>query len=530
MNKFFKLLKVDLAAILYGFNFYQRKKFNRPKAYSLLIITAIIVFIQIYFGYLAYTVTSALHQYNLEWMVLALSFIICMLFTLTTGVTTTGNILISGRDIQGLLAYPLKTWQIMLSKITALMIENWLINFFVLLPFCAIYYYFVQPGIIFLLYFILAFLFLHFIPFILSAIMALVVNALSFGARFKNLFKISFSIAATLLLVMIPQVLLANYEKIIANSNDILHSLKIIIPPAGFLIDAIINNNFMSLLIYILISVLPFIIYILATSKYIRQLWIKNNNTKKANNNKIGFTINSQFTALLKKDMGRYFSSYIYVLNTGIGMVLMTVLTGFIIFNGKDVIIEVMKTTADVSTYIPTMVIIIYSFMIGMSCTTAPSISIEGKNFWIVKSFPVSVKKVFLSKIVNNMVITIPLLLINSIIVTIALKFSFLEGIALFIIPLLLTIIIAAIGLISNIYLPRLDALNDMLAVKSSPSVLIAILAAFLMVGLIAVGLIGLSFISTALVYLIITVVLIAIAAVLYRFLFTKGIKIYEKI
>ena len=59
--------------------------------------------------------------------------------------------------------------------------------------------------------------------------------------------------------------------------------------------------------------------------------------------------------------------------------------------------------------------LIILSFGVGLTCTTGSSISIEGKNLWILKSSPLEVKDIFISKIAVNIILLVPAIIFDTI-------------------------------------------------------------------------------------------------------------------
>lgn len=58
--------------------------------------------------------------------------------------------------------------------------------------------------------------------------------------------------------------------------------------------------------------------------------------------------------------------------------------------------------------------IIIFSFVLTTTPTTASSISLEHKELWIIKAHPISYKDVFSSKILVNLTVTSIAILIYS--------------------------------------------------------------------------------------------------------------------
>ena len=62
------------------------------------------------------------------------------------------------------------------------------------------------------------------------------------------------------------------------------------------------------------------------------------------------------------------------------------------------------------------------AFFIAIGCTTAASVSLEGKNLWIVRSLPVDTRLVLKAKLNVAMTLYIPTVLICGTLFNIALK------------------------------------------------------------------------------------------------------------
>ena len=93
---------------------------------------------------------------------------------------------------------------------------------------------------------------------------------------------------------------------------------------AGLYFEAVIKLDFWSLLIFIAISVIAFILFSLLVGK----VFVKINTTimtgRYKGNYKLGkLKSNKPLTALYRKELKRYFSSPVYVMNTGICIAIM---------------------------------------------------------------------------------------------------------------------------------------------------------------------------------------------------------------
>ena len=72
-----------------------------------------------------------------------------------------------------------------------------------------------------------------------------------------------------------------------------------------------------------------------------------------------------------------------------------------------------MSNVVDVKDLISENIFIILCLVCSLSSTTHASISLEGKSLWIVKSIPVKIRTIFLSKVLVNLTLLIPFVLIG---------------------------------------------------------------------------------------------------------------------
>ena len=125
----------------------------------------------------------------------------------------------------------------------------------------------------------------------------------------------------------------------------------------------------------------------------------------------------------------------------------------------------------------PYLATVILSTVTGTTYISGPSISIEGKNIWILKSIPVKASEVLKGKLLSHLVPTVPVTLVASILFSIAIPMNALEIVAIILIPQLTNLFCALIGLLANLFFGRLDYPSEARAVKSASTALIPMLS-----------------------------------------------------
>ena len=185
--------------------------------------------------------------------------------------------------------------------------------------------------------------------------------------------------------------------------------------------------------------------------------------------------------SLYKREMKRYFASSVYVMNTIIGPVMAVVLS-VAVFMADWEMIEMMTGivmgAVDIQSGIPFLIAGIFCMM----PTTASAISMEGKEWWIIKNLPVKTKDVINSKLLLNLVLDLPFYLVSEILLIIAIKPGILELLWLVLIPVILITFGCVTGLAVNLKLPVFDWENEAYGVKQSASAFLGGICSFLLI------------------------------------------------
>ncbi|MFR5348272.1 putative ABC transporter permease subunit, partial [Romboutsia timonensis] len=115
------------------------------------------------------------------------------------------------------------------------------------------------------------------------------------------------------------------------------------------------------------------------------------------------------------------FASTSYVFNT-LGITAMLVIMSIVsVFSGDEVLGMISKGAGRV---IVLAVAAMFGVMSGMASTTPSSISIEGKNLWILKSLPIDIRDIFKAKVSMSLILSIPAIVISSLIISFGLIYQ----------------------------------------------------------------------------------------------------------
>lgn len=479
----------------------------------------------------SYLMADALESIGFLDLLLLMGGLLSVLMVFFTSVYKAQGTLFTSKDYDMLMSLPIKNSVILTSKLINLLLFNWIFTAFILIPIGVIYYMRV-PGLswIYFLVLILSVIFMPLIPVIAASILAVFISYFATKFKHKNLVSIVGSITLVLLIMAASFNMQGIIESLMRNSSSIMEGIGKIYHPVVYFANALKSGNIIELIKFVAVSVIPFIVFVLVFSQLFGKINARlGENYKKANYKMKSLKTSTISKALLQKEIKRYFSTPIYVMNTGVGMILIVAASIATLFVDGQTLTMYMEIPY-VAELMPLNVLLILAFGIGISCTTTSSISLEGKNLWIIRSLPIRAKDIFIGKILLNLLVTVPLGIIGNLIFFIGLKFS---GISL-LLNLLLTIVFAlltsVVGLIINLYLPKLDWVSPTVVVKQSAAVLIEMLFTFVIIGL-SIGAFIVFKITNINMFLgILLAVFIVLLIISYSILNTKGVEKFNEL
>ena len=182
--------------------------------------------------------------------------------------------------------------------------------------------------------------------------------------------------------------------------------------------------------------------------------------------------------ALVRREFRRYFSISLYLFNTGIGLLFLA-LTAIAAVTQRNRIGD-MLALLELDAFPLTAILALWvGFILAMTQPTSCSISLEGKQLWILKSAPLRSIDLFGSKILMQLAMVLPFLFVCVPALGWALGIGAAQTASLLASAISLAFCIAPVGLIINLCFPKLDAPNPTVVIKQSAATLVGLLAGF---------------------------------------------------
>ncbi|MGZ9585827.1 hypothetical protein [Paenibacillus marinisediminis] len=494
---------------------------------SIGILIGVAMIAAVSFGY-SYMMALSFEQIGRIDLLLAIMMVATSIIGFFTTIYKASGVLFNFKDYDLVMSLPIKTSHVVASRVLQLYILNLFFTLMVMVPAGAVYAIRVNPEALYFLFYLITLFVIPLLPIIAATIIGSLISWISSRFRASRIISIILTFAFIIGFMVVSMRMDGNEQVLADMGAQLADMIFKLYPFAALYVEAVCSYQVVPLLLFIVTSVLAFMLFVtvlgtrykaihtgLTTSHASGKYVIKHLNTS------------SPFRALYMKELRRYFSSSLYVLNTSIGMVLLLVMSISLLFIGSGELGELMEIP-QLSEYLNKLAPLVVSMFVAISCTTSSSISLEGNNLWILKSSPVPKSTILLSKVAVNLTITLPILIISSVMLMISLGTGWIESMLLLVIPLIFACFSAIMGVLVNLKLPKLEWTSEVAVIKQSASVLVSMLISFITL-VICIGLaLLLSNVNGDLVLLSIGLLMAVVCIVLYRYIQTKGEQLFQ--
>lgn len=240
------------------------------------------------------------------------------------------------------------------------------------------------------------------------------------------------------------------------------------------------------------------------------------------------------YAALYKKEARRFVSSSVYMLNCGIGLV-MLMAAAVLLFINRGSIGPVLEQFSTLSPWLENISLPACMLLIGlisaMDIISTPSVSLEGKSLWILRSMPVSSKQILRSKLLFHISINALPCAVSAVLLALAFSLPAVSMAVLLLYSVLFQVMIGLIGLIIGTAKADFKWTSETYPIKQSTSVIIVMAlgwlsvmifsaAVFLLVRLIPVWAAGIAVLALVL----------AVCAVLMKVMESTSAKLLDRL
>lgn len=402
------------------------------------------------------------------------------------------GILYGFKEFDLVMAMPVSGAQVALSRCIMLYVFDLLVTALLMVPCAAAYAVFVQTDAYFWFAFTLTMLALPVAPLVIGALVGALVTGWAAKFRRKTLLQtiLLFALTAAMIyLSMQSSTLLVEFGNIY---QSVYTKMAAAYPLAPMYERALHQSGAASLFWYMALAAVLFALLTLFIGKNLIALRASYTATAKGRAYRAQRArIRSQFGALYLKELRRLGASSLYLLNCGLGVIMLLVAGVAFFFVDVGELTKSIGMSGTGTSLVNIMPAAMGFFMV-MTLTTACSISLEGRSINILKSLPVATSVIFDAKIALNLSLTLPAALFAATSFVYAFKPGPVMTLLMYATPFSYALFTAYTGLLINLLLPKLDWENEVIVIKQSAavftSVMLGMAVTFVPVGICAVS------------------------------------------
>lgn len=396
------------------------------------------------------------------------------------------GIVYGGRDMDLMLSLPVPAFTVVLAKLMALYLENLVFCGLWLVPTGAALAVYGHAGLLFVPAMAVAVVFTPLVPTFLGTLAGWLVAFAEGRLRRKAL------VASLLYLVLFGALFAGGMQVnrlaalMLQNAGVLQHVLRTWLFPLGLLQSALAGNA-PALAGYAAVCLAPFLAVAWLVGRRYKAILTGVHSRAMGKAYRLSrLGASGRFAALYKKELARFFGTPIYLFNMGFGAILLVGAGIWAVFARKT-IAQMAAALGGMDALLP-LGLLCVAFMLSTVNTTCVSISLEGKQLWVLKSAPVSAGMLLRAKLALNLTVAWPAAVVCLACLGFAAQLSAATALAALALCLAFSLLVALGGLCVNLRFPRLDAVNDTLVVKQSASALCGVLGGMVLVGLGALG------------------------------------------
>jgi ABC-2 type transport system permease protein len=526
MNKVFLLTKIQLLGF-FGVNKLvhagDTKARLRAAGMGLVALMAGIMIV-----FFSYTIALGYACIGLVELVPAIIIVLLTMVTLFFTLIRSSGTLFGFSDYDMIMSLPVQRSAVIASRLLTVYLGNLLFGGLVFLPAMVVFMRESGSPAVLWLSALVIWLLAPLLPMIASMTIGALITAISVRFRHKNLVIILLNFGAIIGVMALSFCMQSVNGDFLADlSTQLGHAIGRFYPPAALVTAALWERDVLALIAFALLSVAAAILFVFLLSK----VYTRINTALFAHHNHAAYQVTTLTTvsankALYRRELKLLTSYPIYLINTCIGAVLMVAsVLGLTIFGTEQ--LAVMLELPGLQGILQYMAPFFPALFVVISSTTAASLNMEGKNRWILSSLPVSTKAIFDTKILVNLTVLLPPIIVSCLALSMTLPLNFLSILMLFVTPAVYAVFIAVAGLSANLRFPKFDWQSPQQAVKQSMSVMVTTLTGFVAIAVPAALIFAFPE-QSQLITVASTLVVAAITALLYHSLSVNSIIIFH--
>lgn len=471
------LVKKQMAEIFRSYFYDSKKNKARSKgattAYFIFFAFLMVGILGGMFAFLSMTLCAPLHAAGVDWLYFAMMGLIAVLLGAFGSVFNTFTVLYLPKDNDLMLSLPIPVSVLMASRLTTVYLMGLLYSGVAILP--AILVYWAQAA--FSLPAVLGGMLLTALisVFVLTVSCALgfVVAKISLKLKRKSLITVIVSLAffgVYYFAVFKAQTLIS---ELLSNALVFGEAVKDAAYPLYMFGQVGVGDPIACLAVTLVVAMLFALMWLLISRSFLK-LATSTGKSERRTYREAAVRQKSVPSALLEKEFSRFLASPGYMLNCGLGILILPVCGALLLWKGGSVLSMMNEVFSTRPGSAPLLLCAMGCMIASMNDMAVPSVSLEGKNLWLIQSLPVKPWQVLRAKLSVQLLLTgIPMLFC---LLCLAMVYPFAPlDIALAALQTLSFVLLSALfGLFMGLKMPNLNWTNEITAIKQSMNVMIA--------------------------------------------------------
>ena len=483
------------------------------------------------FTYLAHSLCAPFAAAGMEWLYFTIMAMVAIVLGAFGSVFNTYSSLYQAKDNDLLLSMPIPVRHIMTARLLSVYLMGLMYSAIVMVPALIVYWVNVPVSAVTVLGGILLTLLISLIVLILSCALGWLVAKISL--KLKN---------RSFITAIISLVFIGGYYYVVNNITTLLMQFTQYAGAIGagvknfaypvYLFGRMSAGNLVSALLPVFGTAALALLTFYVMSKSFLKLATASSDTVTAKYNRNARQkASGVFSALLKREFSRFTASPAYMLNCGFGVIIMPIAGILLLIRGaalRSMLFELFDSNTGTIAILAAAVVCLVSTMNDM---TAPSVSLEGKTLWILRSMPVTTQQIFRAKLAMQLLLSGISVLFAAICICIAFAVPIGSTIAVILACLSLVVLLAEFGLFLDLKKPNLNWTTEITPIKQSSSVMFALFGGWLYVLLFGAGwFLGVHALGAELYLMLFFALNMILSAVLRSWLMRSGTDIFESL
>lgn len=478
------LIKKQITEIFRSYYYDSKKNKARSKggviAYFLLFAFLMIGVVGAMFIGIAKTLCSGLAGANMDWLYFTIMGGMSIFLGIFGSVFNTQATLYKAKDNDLLLSMPIPVHYVLLSRLAAVLCMSIMYSWIIIIPTEIVF--FMQRGFAapWLLGCAAQLIIIPLLVSVLTCLLGFVVAKI--GSKLKNK-----SIASVLVsLIGLGLYYFFYYRAQVIIQDIVAHAAEYGAKIKGsayalYLFGRVGEGNPLAVAVYSAAALLLCAVTLYVLTKSFLKITTAGNGAQKRKENKADWKSRSAFGTLLNKEFKKFTATPNYMLNCGLGILILPAAGVFLLIKGNTFISSLIVSFEGRSDTVPVLFCAAAVTVNAMIDTAAPSVSLEGKGLWQLQALPVRPWDVLKAKAGIQILLGSVPMLFCGICGVVIIPATLPQKVLLVVFPLIATMFSAFFGLFFGLKMPTFGWTNEIVPIKQSAAVTIALFGMMLL-------------------------------------------------